>query len=363
LSQPIILVINPGSTSTRTALYEGETLLAERELRCPPEQVGLCDKVIDQIDFRTAQVREFLSQAGRKVSDCAAIAARGGPLRPVPGGVYRVNQAMLDDARSEHFLEHASKLACLIGDDLGRPADVPCFIVDPVSTDEMADLSRISGLKELPRKGLTHALNLKRTARQFAAKLGKPYESLNLITAHLGGGASIAVHTGGRMIDSVDANGEGPFSPERCGGLRSDSLAKLIASSGKDSHAIHKLLLTQAGLVSHLGTNDSRAVEKLATEGDAHAHLVYEALAYSVAKHICALAAAVNGKVDGILLTGGLARSQMIVEWIRKRVEFLGPVEVYPGEHEMAALQEGVARALAGLEPVRVYPTGQVEIK
>ncbi len=363
MTQPIILVINPGSTSTRTALYEGETLLAERELRCPPEQIGLCDKIIDQIDFRTEQVREFLTQAGRKVSDCAAIAARGGPLRPVPGGVYRVNQAMLDDARSEHFIPHASKLACLIGDELGRAGGVPCFVVDPVSTDEMADLSRISGLKELPRKGLTHALNLKRTARQFAAKLGKPYESLNLITAHLGGGASIAVHTGGRMIDSVDANGEGPFSPERCGGLRSDSLAKLVATGGKDLHAIHKLLLTQAGLVSHLGTNDSRAVEQRATEGDAHARLVYEALAYGVAKHICALAAAVNGKVDGVLLTGGLARSQMIVEWIRKRVEFLGPVEVYPGEHEMAALQEGVARALAGLEPVKVYPTGQVEIK
>jgi butyrate kinase len=361
LAEPIILVINPGSTSTRTALYQGLTLLADQELVCRPEQIAACARIIDQIDFRTEQVREFLAGSCKKVADCAAIAARGGPLRPVHGGVYRVNQAMLDDARSDQFIEHVSKLACIIGDQLGRADGVPCFVVDPVSTDEMAGISRISGLKDLPRKGLTHALNLKRIARQYAAKLGRPYETLNLITAHLGGGTSIAVHAGGRMIDSVDANGDGPFSPERSGGLRADSLVKLVAASGKGFAAIRKMLTTQGGLVSHLGTGDSREVENRAQEGDANARLVYEALAYNVAKHICALAAAVNGKVDGVLLTGGLARSRMIVDWIRGRVEFLAPVEVYPGEHEMAALREGAARALTGEEPVRIYPTGETE--
>lgn len=361
LAEPVILVINPGSTSTRTALYDGEKLLADQELVCKPEQLAACHRIIDQIGFRTRQVRDFLAACGRDVRDLSAIAARGGPLQPVAGGVYRVNAALLDDARGEHHVEHVSKLACIIADELGRPAGVPCFIVDPVSTDEMMELARVSGLKELPRKALTHALNMKRTARQYAAKLGRPYESLSLITAHLGGGTSIAVHSGGRMIDSVDANGEGPFSPERSGGLRVDSLAKLVLHSGKDFHAIRKMLTTQGGLVSHLGTSDSRAIEKRALEGDAHAKRIYEALAYNVAKHICALAAAVSGKLDGVLLTGGLARSKPIVEWIRQRVEFLAPVEVYPGEHEMVALREGAARALSGEEVVKVYPSGDIE--
>lgn len=202
---------------------------------------------------------------------------------------------------------------------------------------------------------------MKRTAREFARTLGRSYESLNLITANLGGGASIAVHHRGRMIDSVDANGDGPFSPERSGGLRADSLARMAVESGKDFAALRKLLTRQGGLVSHLGTNDARAIEKRIQDGDAHAKTVYEAMAYHVAKHICALAAAVSGQVDGVILTGGLARSAMFTEWVRRRVEFLGPVEVYPGEAEMAALREGVARVLAGEESARVYPTGEVE--
>jgi len=356
-----ILVINPGSTSTRTALYEGETVLAEQELVCSPDQLDRCRRVADQGDFRTAQVRAFLRAAGRTLSDCDAVAARGGPLRPVRGGVYRVNAAMLADAAGDQFIEHVSKLACLIADHLCRGTGVPCFVVDPVSTDELADLSRISGLKELPRKALTHALNMKRTAREFARRLGRPYESLNLITAHLGGGTSIAVHHRGRMIDSVDANGEGPFSAERSGGLRADSLARMAVESGKDFAALRRLLTRQGGLVSHLGTSDAREVERRIAAGDAHARLVYEAMAYQVAKHIGALAAAVEGQVDGIILTGGLARSAMVTEWIRRRVAFLAPVEVVPGEAEMAALREGVARVLAGEESARVYPTGEAE--
>jgi butyrate kinase len=361
VQRPTILVINPGSTSTRTALWAGDTVVAEQELVCVPEQLAACGRIIDQIGVRTRQVQDFLCKLGRTIADCDAVAARGGPLRPVPGGVYRVNEAMLADARSENFIEHVSKLACIIADELCRGARVPCFVVDPVSTDEMMELARISGLRDMPRKGLTHALNMKRTARQFAQKLGRPYESLNLITAHLGGGTSIAVHHCGRMIDSVDANGEGPFSPERAGGLRTDSLLRMVLDSGGDFKSIRNLLTRRGGLMSHLGTTDCKVIEERIHAGDTHAEQVYAAMAYCVAKHICALAAAVCGQVDGVILTGGLARSSMLTGWIRARVQFLGPVEVYPGEHEMAALREGVARALAGEEIVRVYSTGEAE--
>ena len=361
MKTPTILAINPGSTSTRTALFEGDRLLAEEELACSPKELARCAKISDQVGFRTEQVQSFLREIGKPVSVCDAVAARGGPLRPIPGGVYRVNDAMLADAWSEDFVEHASKLACVIADRITKGAGVPSFIVDPVSTDEMAEISRISGLKELPRQALTHALNMKRTARLFAKKVGRPYESLNLITVHLGGGASIAVHHRGRMIDSVDANGEGPFSPERSGGLRVDSLARMAVESGKDFPAIRSMLPRKGGLVSHLGTTDSPEIERRILKGDKHAELVYSAMAYSIAKHVCALSAAVSGKVDGVLLTGGLARSEMITGWVRERVSFLGPVEIYPGEDEMAALREGVARALAGEEVVKVYPTGEPE--
>jgi butyrate kinase len=374
LPAPVILVINPGSTSTRTALYDGMSVLAQKEIPCQvffgKQDLAACVTMSDQIGVRTQQVRAFLAGVGRTVSQCDAVAARGGPLRALPGGVYQINEAMLQDARSDKFVQHVSRLACIIAHDLcegtGTPdatnrvgGDVPCFVVDPVSTDEMADLARISGLKELPRQALTHALNMKRVARQFARTIGKTYESLNLITAHLGGGASIAVHQGGRMIDSVDANGDGPFSPERAGGLRADSLAGYVLESGKDFRTIQALLTRESGLKSHLGTTDAKAIEERVLAGDAKAKLVYEAMAYSVAKHICGLSAAVCGKLDGVILTGGLARSEMLVEWIRQRVQFLGPFSVYPGENEMAALAEGVARALSGEETVKVYPTGE----
>lgn len=356
-----ILVINPGSTSTRMALFEGDAPVADRELVCAPGQLAACTRVVDQFGFRTEQIRNFLQEINRPIADCDAVAARGGPLRPTPGGVYRINDAMLADVRSDGLTEHVSMLACVIADQLCRPAGVPCFVVDPVTTDELDDIARISGLKELPRRALSHALNMKRTARLYAAQIGRPYESLNLITAHIGGGASLAVHRGGRMVDSVDANGEGPFSPERSGGLRVDSLAKLACGSGKDYGAFRALLTRQGGLMSHLGTTDAQAIESRIRAGDRQAELVYSALAYATAKHICALAAAVSGRVDGIILTGGLARSSMVTGWITDRVKFLAPVTVYPGQDEMAALREGVARALAGEEPIRVYPTGESE--
>lgn len=360
-SKPVILAINPGSTSTRTALYAGEELIADQHLICDADELAACERIIDQKGFRSRQVTAFLDEFGKQVGDLDAIAARGGPLRPVPGGVYRINEAMLANAADEQFTEHVSKLACAIAVDLAGDRSVPCFVVDPVSTDEFEDISRVSGLKDLPRKSLLHALNIKRACRRFAERNGREEGDLNLIVAHLGGGISIAVSRKGRLIDAVDANGEGPFSPERSGGLRVDGLAKMVAESGEPFAAIRRRLMRESGLMSHLGTTDARLVEERAAAGEADAALVYEAMAYGVSKHICALAAAVDGAVDGVVLTGGLAKGKMLTDWITQRVSFLAPVHLEPGENEMQALREGAARALAGDEPVRVYPTGETE--
>ncbi|HDZ22884.1 hypothetical protein LCGC14_0019030 [marine sediment metagenome] len=361
MAGPVILVINPGSTSTRTALYAGEELLADQHIVCSAEDLAGCEQIADQKAFRAREVQALLDTLGRSIGDCDAVAARGGPLQPVPGGVYRINDSMLADAASEAFTEHVSKLACIIAAELTAGTDVPGFIVDPVSTDEFDELSRISGLKELPRKSLLHALNIKRAARRFAEQAGRGVDELNLIVAHLGGGISIAVSRGGRLIDAVDANGEGPFSPERSGGLRVDALVKLVTQGDADFAAIRKRLTREGGLMSHLGTTDARDVERRAGDGDERAKLIYEAMAYGIAKHIAALAAAVAGQVDAVVLTGGLARSTMLTDWIGQRVGFLAPVHLEPGENEMDALREGAARALAGQEAIRIYPTGQCE--
>ena len=361
LDAPTILVINPGSTSTRIALFEGERLIGDEHLVCDADELAACEHVIDQKDLRDRQVTALLEKLGRSVSDMDAVAARGGPLRPVPGGVYRVNEQMLANAASTDFTEHVSKLACVIAADLTAGTSVPCFIVDPVSTDEFEPISRISGLKELPRTSLVHALNIKRAARLVAEDLGKTPAHVNLILAHLGGGISVAVSRAGRLIDAVDANGEGPFSPERSGGLRVDSLNHMVLASGDDVAAVRKRLTREGGLMSHLGTTDAQEIERRIAAGDADAKLVYEAMAYTVAKHICALAAAVEGHVDAVVLTGGLANSKMVTDWITRRVKFLAPVHLVPGENEMIALGEGVARALAGDEPIRAYPTGDIE--
>ncbi|MHC4985624.1 MAG: butyrate kinase [Planctomycetota bacterium] len=358
---PTILVINPGSTSTRIALYDGEQLVDDEHLVCDADQLAACDHVIDQKLLRDRQVKDLLEKLGRSVADLDAVAARGGPLQPVPGGVYRVNEVMLADAADDAFTEHVSKLACLIAADLTAGTAVPCFIVDPVSTDEFEPVSRISGLKELPRISLVHALNIKRAARQVAEGMGKTPADVNLILAHLGGGISVAVSRKGRLIDAVDANGEGPFSPERSGGLRVDSLNQMVLASGDDVAAVRRRLTREGGFMSHLGTTDAREIERRVIDGDAYAQLVCQAMAYTVAKHICALAAAVDGAVDAVVLTGGLAHAKMLTDWITRRVSFLAPVHVVPGENEMIALREGVARALAGDEPIRVYPSGDIE--
>jgi butyrate kinase len=356
-----ILAINPGSTTTRVAVFEDGHERLNRELPCPREAVAAAGRAVDQAPFRLSQVGQCLADAGLGAGDLAAIAARGAPLAPVPAGAYRINAAMLADARSDRFVDHVSRLGCIIADELARPAALPAFIVDPVSVDEYEPLARVSGLPGLPRRSLLHALNLRAAAHRCARESGRDLAGLRLVAAHLGGGISIAAFRGGRMIDSVDANGEGPMSPERSGGLRADDLLDLCFSGKHDRAGLRKLLTRGAGLLAHLGTADAVEVERRIAAGDAEARLIYEAMAYQTAKHIGALSVAAGGKLDAVVITGGLARSDMLVRLISGRVAFLGPVRVYPGEDEMRALGEGVERVLDGRERPRVYPTGEEE--
>jgi butyrate kinase len=356
-----VLVVNPGSTTTKVAVFaDGREVLA-REIVARPEDLAAAGPTLDQLPFRLRLVEYELAAAGLAGEALAAVIGRGAPLAPVPAGTYRVNPAMLADARSDRYIDHASRLGCLMAEALARPRGIPAFIADPVSVDEYDEISRISGLPGLPRRSLTHALNIKSAARRYAAEAGRPYGELNLLIAHLGGGISVAVHHRGRMIDSADANGEGPMSPERSGALRVDDLVDLCFSGQHDRAGLKRLLTRGSGLAGHLGTTDAVEIEKRIAAGDAKARLVYEAMAYMVAKHIAGLAAAVAGRVDAVILTGGLARSDFLVKCIRQRVGFLGPVTVYPGENEMLALFQGAERVLTGREKARVYPTGEEE--
>jgi butyrate kinase len=356
-----VLVINPGSTTTRVALFEDGVERLKRETVCDRGELAAAARSVDQIPFRTAEVRELLAAADVAVGGLAAVAARGGPLSPVPGGTYRVNSAMLADARSDRFVDHVSRIGCVLADELAREAGVPALVVDPVSVDEYAPVARVSGLPELPRRSLTHALNIRACARRCAGDLGRPLAELGLIVAHLGGGISVAAVGGGRMVDSVDANGEGPMSPERSGGLRVDDLVDLCYSGKYGRDELKRRLTRESGLAAHLGSPDAVEAERRAEAGDEAARSALEALSYQVAKHVAAMAAVLGGKVDAVVLTGGLARSRLVTDLVRERVAFLANVLVYPGEDEMRALCEGAERVLSGAEKARVYPSGEEE--
>jgi butyrate kinase len=351
-----ILSINPGSTSTKIAVYDGETPLFEKTIEHSAQEIGKYKRIVDQYEFRRDAVLEILAEHNVRLESLSAVAARGGLLRPIPGGTYRVNQRMLDDLVKPQEREHASNLAALIGNEIAQKVGIPCFITDPVCVDEFEEVARISGLPEIERKSLSHALNMKAAARLAAKDLGKRYEELNLIVAHLGGGISVAPHRKGRMIDVNQAlDGTGPFSPERAGGLPVGDLVR-IAYSGKYTYEqLFRRLVGGGGLVAHLGTNNAREVEDRIGAGDAHAKLVYEAMAYQIAKEIGLVAAVLKGEIDAVVITGGLARSTMLVDWIVDRVKWIAPVMLYPGEDELHALTLGALRVLRGEEKALDY--------
>ncbi|MCD6453726.1 MAG: butyrate kinase [Candidatus Aminicenantes bacterium] len=351
-----ILAVNPGSTSTKIAIFEDDKEIFKKKLFHPREELSKFDRIVDQYEFRKEVILQALKEAGFKLEELSAVVGRGGLLRPIPGGTYRVNEAMLHDLRIGLQGEHASNLGGILAYEIAKPYGIPAFIVDPVVVDEMEPIAKISGLPEIERRSIFHALNHKAVARLAAKDLGKKYEEVNLIVVHLGGGISVGVHRKGRVIDVNNAlNGDGPFAPERAGGLPVWDAMKLALSGKYTEHELKKKLAGQGGIVAYLGTNDMREVEDRVKSGNEKARLIFEAMAYQVAKEIGADATVLKGDVDAIVLTGGLAYSDMFVSWIKERVSFIAPVLVYPGEDEMRALACGALRVLRGEEQPLEY--------
>jgi len=356
---PRILALNPGSTSTAIALFAGPTQLFAEKLRHPDEGMAAFSgrPMLAQLDFRMAALEEALERHDVDARSLDAAVGRGGLLRPLPGGTYRVNAAMLEDLAAARRGDHASNLGAFMASRVAERAGCEAFIVDPVSVDEWPPVARISGLDGLERQCLSHALNTKAVAKRFAASQGRKYEELRLIVAHLGSGTSISAHEGGRMVEVSNPREEGPFSVERAGSLPVMVLVDWCLSCGLSRADIERRLFREGGLFSYLGTRDLAEAERRAREGDERAALVLGAMHYQIAKEIGAMAAVLAGRVDAILLTGGMAHSLDLVDAVRARVGWIAPVHVYPGEDELRALAEGALRVLRGEEPARDYGT------
>jgi butyrate kinase len=349
-----IFVVNPGSTSTKVALFKEKTCIFEKTLQHAPEALGKFTKATSQLDFRLNSIYDIIRDEKADLSSCDAFAGRGGLLRPLKGGTYTVNESMLSDLNSSRYGDHASNLGAVIAYKLAEPYGRPAFVVNPVVVDEMIDEARFTGLPFIKRKSVFHALNQKAIASKTADAMGIPYNQANFIIAHLGGGISVGVHCKGNVIDVNDALEEGPFSPERAGSLPAAQLVDLCFSGRYKKEEIKKLLAGKGGLVAYTGTTDCRKLEEKAS-ADESVRKLLDAMTYKISREICAGAASLYGKVDAVIITGGLARSEAIVESIRKRVSFLGEFKVYPGEDEMSALAEGVLKVLQGIEGALNY--------
>jgi len=350
-----ILSINPGGGSTKVALYEDAQALIVEVIRHSQQDLSHLKKTIDQLNYRRDLVLKFLERNHIKIEELSAVVGRGGPFKALPSGTYYVNQRMLEDVKLGNVqADHVSNLGCLIASELAK-GTVPAFIVDPVSVDEFPPIARISGLPELPRKSLSHALNIKMVARKAALEIDRKYEELNLIIVHLGTGISVTSHLKGQMIDVNNANDGGPLSPQRVGNLPVTGLAKLCLSGKYTYPDIYDKLTKKGGLLAHLGTDDVEEIEKRIDRGDEKARLVYQAMVYQIAKEIGAMATTLYGKVDAIVLTGGIAHSERLVNLIKERVKFLSSVLVFPGEDEMEALTLGALRVLSGEEKAKEY--------
>ncbi|RKZ26504.1 butyrate kinase [bacterium] len=349
-----ILVINPGSTSTKVGLFEDENRVWVEKISHPVEEIKKYERIIDQLDMRKQVIESFLE--GKDVKELHAVVGRGGLLKPIPSGTYRVNERMIEDLRKGVQGEHASNLGGILAHEIGKKYNAPAFIVDPVVVDEMDEIAKVTGWPEIKRRSIFHALNHKAVARRAAKELGKRYEDVNLIVVHLGGGISAGAHKKGKVVDVNNAlNGDGPFAPERAGSLPNWDLIEIVLSGKYTRDELKKKLAGKGGVVAHLGTNDMREVEERIRNGDEHATFIMQAMAYQVAKEIGALSTVLKGEIDGIVLTGGLAYDDNFINWIKERVSFLGRIFVYPGEDEMEALALGALRVLRGEEEAKEY--------
>jgi butyrate kinase len=352
-----ILAVNPGSTSTKLAIFEEDKKVKSQDLSHSVQELKPFKKIADQYPFRVEKIRNFLNDSGYVLSDFSAFVGRGGLIKPVQGGTYVVNDLMISELKDAKYGEHASNLGAMIVYDFSKLTKKPAFIVDPVVVDEMDEIAKISGHPDFRRRSIFHALNQRAVARKAAESMFKRYEECNFIVAHMGGGVSVGAHRKGRVVDVNNAlNGDGPFSPERSGTLPLTSLIDLCYSGKYTLEEMRKKITGNGGLVAHLGTNNALEVQRRIDEGDINAELVYKALAYQVSKWIGRMIVPLEGNVDAIILTGGMAYdSKHIVKWIKEKVSYIAPVVVFPGGDEEKALVMGALRILKGEELSKNY--------
>lgn len=355
MNKGYVLAINPGSTSTKISVFEEELVIRSMNIEHQMKDLEVFGHVTDQYDYRLELIKKSLKDEGINLNELIAVVGRGGLLQSIPGGTYIVSDKMVEDLMIGVNGEHASNLGGLLAKGLADLVGVSAYIVDPVSVDEFDEVSRITGLKEIPKISLVHALNIKAVVNRLAKQLNKNADDLNLIVAHLGGGISIAPIKDGRIIDVNNANHMGPFSPERVGSLPCGDLVNMCFSNKYTYNEMKKKLQGKGGLYSYLGTTDAREVYNRITEGDKYAELIYNAMAYQIAKEIGSYAPVLKGNVDYIILTGGLAHGKYVIEKIREMIDFIAPVIIYPGEDEMDALNKGVLRVINNLENHKIY--------
>ena len=350
------LIINPGSTSTKIGVFEDETLLFEETLRHSTEEIAQYASIVDQKDFRKKIIMDLLAEKNFDIHSLQVVVGRGGMLKPIPGGTYAVTDDLLEDLKVGRQGQHASNLGGILAREIGDSIGVPSYIVDPVVVDELMPIARYSGVPELPRTSVFHALNQKAVAKRYAKENHAAYDSLRLIVVHMGGGVSVGAHENGRVVDVFNAlDGDGAFSPERAGAVPSGALIKMCFSGKYTEKEVYQKIVGNGGFNAYLGTNDMRNVEKMVNDGDDHAKEVREAFIMQVAKDIGSMAAVLNGKVDQIIMTGGIAYNKSVTDGLKERIGFIAPITVYPGEDELLALTQGALRVLNGEEKAMVY--------
>lgn len=349
-----ILAIDPGSTSTKLGLFDDDKPIYKESISHNVEELSKFSTSFDQKDFRTQAVLEFLGKNNVDLKTIDVVIGRGGILKPLPAGTYKVNETMLEELKNASY-DHPSNIGAVIASEIAGGIGVPAYIADPVCVDEFEDIARISGLKELERLSLSHALNTRVTLFKYAAEVHKGISDVNVVIAHLGGGISITPIKNGKMVDVSGANDGGPFSPERSGALPTTKLIRFCFKSGMKEKELVDYVTKKGGLASYLGTNDLRKVTEMIDSGDTKAKLVFDAMCYQIAKEIGAMATVLKGNVEAILLTGGMAFNKTLVSEVSERVGWIAPVKVYPGEEELEALASAALRVLRGEEQAKEY--------
>lgn len=351
-----LLIINPGSTSTKIGVYEDETPILVETLRHSSDEINAYASIFDQYQFRKDVILKVLKDKNFDINTLNAVVGRGGLLKPIESGTYEIGETMLNDLKTGVQGQHASNLGGIIANEIAKSLNIPAFIVDPVVVDELQDLARVSGMPEIQRISIFHALNQKAVAKRYAKEIGKKYEDLNLIIVHMGGGVTVGAHKAGKVIDVNNGlDGEGAFSPERSGGLPVGDLVKLCYSGKYTIEEMKKKITGKGGMVAYLNTNDFIEIEKKALAGEKDYKIIFDAFIYQVAKEIGMSAAVLSGKVDAIILTGGIAYSKPVDAGIKEMVNFIAPIIIYAGEDELLALAQGGLRVLNGEEKAKAY--------